>query len=219
MGWGLTIWRFLICACLVLSVSSSSWCLRRAAACDCSFFEFPYYVYPVSCFFFYIHSMCLCHVQSFERQMQIYLGLNFIICRSRIERGGCKGRLTLREIRRLSVLWGLNLTSHSFAHLLAAIPRVFYFPFFGLFMVCVKENWCQRFLFLFLMILIYTSLKVRYLPVFVIRTFVRFVLVWFCRFPRPLDVWEGLRFVIVALPGRFFYLLLHTTPVCAMWIP
>ena len=26
---------FSICACLVLSVSSSSWCLGRAAACDC----------------------------------------------------------------------------------------------------------------------------------------------------------------------------------------
>ena len=30
------------------------------------------------------------------------------------------------------------------------------------------------------------------------RTFVRFVLVWFCRFPLPLGVWEGLRIVIVA---------------------
>ena len=30
------------------------------------------------------------------------------------------------------------------------------------------------------------------------RTFDRFVLVWICRFPLPLDVWEGLRFVIVA---------------------
>ena len=30
--------------------------------------------------------------------------------------------------------------------------------------------------------------------------FVRFVLVWFCQFPLPLGVWEGLRFVIVALP-------------------
>ena len=38
------------------------------------------------------------------------------------------------------------------------------------------------------------------------RTFVRFVLVWICRFPLPLDVWEGLRFVIVALPGLFRYL-------------
>ena len=38
------------------------------------------------------------------------------------------------------------------------------------------------------------------------RTFVRFVLVWICRFPLPLEVWEGLRFVIVALPGLFSYL-------------
>ena len=38
------------------------------------------------------------------------------------------------------------------------------------------------------------------------RTFVRFVLVWICRFPLPLGVWEGLRFVIVPLPGLFFYL-------------
>ena len=34
----------------------------------------------------------------------------------------------------------------------------------------------------------------------------RFVLVWICRFPLPLDVWEGLRFVIVALPELFSYL-------------
>ena len=36
--------------------------------------------------------------------------------------------------------------------------------------------------------------------------FVRFVLVWICRFLLPLGVWEGLRFVIVALPGHFSYL-------------
>ena len=36
------------------------------------------------------------------------------------------------------------------------------------------------------------------------RTFVRFV--WFCWFPLPLGVLEGLRFVIVALPGLFPYL-------------
>ena len=35
----------------------------------------------------------------------------------------------------------------------------------------------------------------------VFRTFVRFLLVWFCQFPLPLGVWEGLWFVIVALPG------------------
>ena len=38
------------------------------------------------------------------------------------------------------------------------------------------------------------------------RAFVRFVLVWICRFPLPLGVWEGLRFVIVALPGLLSYL-------------
>ena len=43
------------------------------------------------------------------------------------------------------------------------------------------------------------------------RMFVRFVLVWICRFPLPLGVWEGLRFVIVALPGLFSYLFFYST--------
>ena len=38
------------------------------------------------------------------------------------------------------------------------------------------------------------------------RTFFRFVFVWICRFPLPLGVCEGVRFVIVALPGLFSYL-------------
>ena len=38
------------------------------------------------------------------------------------------------------------------------------------------------------------------------RAFVRFALVWFCLFPLPLGVWDGLRLVIVALPGLFSYL-------------
>ena len=38
-----------------------------------------------------------------------------------------------------------------------------------------------------------------------LRTFVRFVLAWICRLPLPLSVWEGLRFVIVALHGLFAY--------------
>ena len=37
------------------------------------------------------------------------------------------------------------------------------------------------------------------------REFVRFALVWFCQFLLPLGVREGLRFVIVALPGFFSY--------------
>ena len=38
------------------------------------------------------------------------------------------------------------------------------------------------------------------------RTIVRFALVWFCRFPVPLGVWDGLRLVIVALPRLFSFL-------------
>ena len=45
------------------------------------------------------------------------------------------------------------------------------------------------------------------------RTFVRFVLVWICRFPLHLGVWEGLRFVIVALPGLFAYLFFFITGI------
>ena len=41
-----------------------------------------------------------------------------------------------------------------------------------------------------------------------LSAFVWFVLVWISRFPLPLGVWEGLRFVIVALPELFSYLFL-----------
>ena len=47
------------------------------------------------------------------------------------------------------------------------------------------------------------------------RTFVRFVLVWICRF--PLGVWEGLRFAIVALPGLFSYLFWIFYANCLQW--
>ena len=39
-----------------------------------------------------------------------------------------------------------------------------------------------------------------------LSTFVRFALVWFCLVALPLGVCEGLRLVIVALPGLFCYL-------------
>ena len=42
-----------------------------------------------------------------------------------------------------------------------------------------------------------------------ITSLVRFVLVWICRFPLPLGVLEGLRIVIVALPGLFSYLFFY----------
>ena len=44
----------------------------------------------------------------------------------------------------------------------------------------------------------------------VFYTFVRFVLVWFCLFPLPFGVWEGLRLVIVGFPGLFSYHFLQT---------
>ena len=53
-----------------------------------------------------------------------------------------------------------------------------------------------------------TSLREERANLSAFRTFVRFVLVWICRFPLSLGVWDGLRFVIVALPGLFSYLFL-----------
>ena len=47
--------------------------------------------------------------------------------------------------------------------------------------------------------------KIELILVLFVRFFFRFVLVWICRFPVPLGVWEGLRFVIVAHPGLFSY--------------
>ena len=49
------------------------------------------------------------------------------------------------------------------------------------------------------------------------RTFVRFVLVWICRFPLPLWVWEGLHFVIVAFPGLFSYVYFALLDVLGRW--
>ena len=54
-----------------------------------------------------------------------------------------------------------------------------------------------------------TSLGEERANVSAFRTFVRFVLVWICRFSLPLGVWEGLRFVIVALPGLFSCLFFY----------
>ena len=51
------------------------------------------------------------------------------------------------------------------------------------------------------------------------RTFVRFALVLVCLFPLPLGVWEGLRFVIVALPGLFSYLFFYSTDRSKAVIP
>ena len=47
------------------------------------------------------------------------------------------------------------------------------------------------------------------------RVFVRLALVWFCLFPLPLGVWEGLRFLIVALPWSFL-LLFSVLIICSV---
>ena len=60
-------------------------------------------------------------------------------------------------------------------------------------------------LFLCFSVLANTSLGEERTSLGAFRTFVRFALVLFCLFPLPLGVWEGLRFVIVALPGLFSY--------------
>ena len=40
------------------------------------------------------------------------------------------------------------------------------------------------------------------------RTFNRFALVWFCLFLLPFGVWEGLQFVILALPRLYFIIII-----------
>ena len=47
----------------------------------------------------------------------------------------------------------------------------------------------------------------------IFRSFVWFVLVWICRFPPTLGVWEGLRFVIMAFPGLFSYLFFYSVKI------
>ena len=55
-----------------------------------------------------------------------------------------------------------------------------------------------------------TSLREETANLSAFRTFVRFVLVWICRFSLPLGVWER-DAVCVALPGLFSYLFLPNT--------
>ena len=47
-------------------------------------------------------------------------------------------------------------------------------------------------------------------------TFVRFALVWFCLFPLPLGVWDGLWLVIVALPLDFSFTFFSVFSDCGL---
>ena len=138
-----------VCACLDLSVSSSSWGLGRAAVCDCGSpwtFLLPFFysadrsraVVPVLVLFFVA--------------LKVYSTRRFVVCLSMCH---------------------------------------FVLVFFSPFSIAI------------------TSLGKERANLSAFRTFVRFVLVWICWFPLSLGVWEGLRFVIVALSGLFSYLFLN----------
>ena len=71
--------------------------------------------------------------------------------------------------------------------------------------------WCYFVLVFFSFFgIVITSLGEERANVIAFRTFVRFALVSVCLFPLPLGVWEGLRYVIVALSGLFSYLFCNT---------
>ena len=69
-------------------------------------------------------------------------------------------------------------------------------------------TWCY-FVFVFFrpLSIAITSLGEERANLSLFHTFVRFVLIWFCLFPLPLGVLEGLRLVIVSLFGPFFYFI------------
>ena len=92
----------------------------------------------------------------------------------------------------------------------AVVPALSYFMLLcGMFYeaTCFKSSSCFFVLFSPFSIAI-TSLGEERANLSAFRTFVRVALVWFCLFPLPLGVWEGLWLVIVALPGLFSYLFL-----------
>ena len=57
-----------------------------------------------------------------------------------------------------------------------------------------------------------TSLGEERVNLSVFRTFLRFMLVWFCVF--PVGVWEGLQFVYVILHGLFSYFFFYMVIIC-----
>ena len=58
-----------------------------------------------------------------------------------------------------------------------------------------------------------TSLREERANLSAFRTCVRFALLWFCLFSLPIGAWEGLRLVIVALPGLSSYLFFSTKSI------
>ena len=86
----------------------------------------------------------------------------------------------------------------------------FFFFFFGLFYgaICFMSYLVDFPLVISVLFSIaITSLGEERAKLSAFPTFIRLALVWICLFPLPFGVWEGLRFVIVALPGLFSYLI------------
>ena len=160
-----------LCACLDLSVSSSSWGLGRAAVCDCGTpwtFLLPF-VRPQFFFFFFFFFFL-----SNDRSKAVSLFRFFFVCASVVS------VLVLLFV----ALWFNSTRRFVLCLTLCHFVLVFFSPFS----------------------IATTSVVEKRANLSTFRTFVRFVLVWICRFPLPLGVWEKLRFVIVALPGFFSYL-------------
>ena len=68
-----------ICACLVLSVSSSSWCLGRVAVCDCGtpgifFFFLSFFLF----FFFFFFETWVCRGIHYHENFQTFVLLKSI---------------------------------------------------------------------------------------------------------------------------------------------
>ena len=111
----------------------------------------------------------------------------------------CKSALNPRWFTLLTVLRRLSGVSLTLCCFVVYSTRRF--------VVCLTCTMCHFVLVFFSPLSIAnTSLGEERANLGAFRAFVRFVLVWICRFPLPLGVWEGLRFVISALPGLFSYL-------------
>ena len=104
---------------------------------------------------------------------------------------------------------------------------LFYWPFYGggsgvgLTLCCYVAHSTRRFVLTCYFVLVLsspfsiaiTSLGEERANLSTFLTFVRFALVFFFLFPLPLGVWEGLRLVIVALPGLFSYFFERVFPL------
>ena len=85
----------------------------------------------------------------------------------------------------------------------AVVPVLFFFALFfstRRFVLCLTLCHIVLMFFSHFSIVI-TSLGDERANLSAFRTFVRFVLVWICRFPFPLGVWDGLGFVLRVASG------------------